>query len=126
MNEMKELGKKIRELRKKQNISADDLAKKLGKEGGNKRQFLYDIEKGRVKKINLKILEDLAKELSVSSSEFLDLTSKSQVYFEESYLQKKSKKNATLHEKYTKLLEENSKLKSQIIDLYEKLVKSNQ
>ena len=57
---MKYIGTKIKELRKLRQLSAQNLAEMIGKEGENAAQFIYDIESGRTKRLGYKVLKGLS------------------------------------------------------------------
>lgn len=61
------IGKKIKDLRKKQNISIDELASKLGKN----RATIYRYEKGDIENLPLDTLVPLAKALNTTPAHLM-------------------------------------------------------
>ena len=71
---MEKIGKKIRQLRVGVNMSADDLAAAMGREGENRKQYVYDLERGRIKRIDLETLSKIAETFKMPLSYFLDVS----------------------------------------------------
>lgn len=104
------IGNNIRRLRKEKKISPDFLAQKAGKGG---RQWIYDIEKGKTKRVSEEDLEIIAKILSVSVSELRKKEGKQAKESFKFYLPRKENDLSKLKgfkEKYYYLLEENRTL----------------
>jgi len=119
---MENIGKLVKELRIRDKLSADQLAEKLGKTNSNRKQYVYDIEAGRIKRIDIELLANIAEVFKVPMSHFLtfegeDLNSNSK----QVKLPVVANPDGYWKEKYDELMQENSNLKSQIIKLMEKL-----
>lgn len=118
---MYNIGKKIKQLRIRDNMSADQLAQTLGKSGLNKKQFTYDLEKGRIKRIDLETLTKIASTFNVNLSYFIDesldgvKTASNKIAIDDKTIE------AGWKEKYLEVLKENSDLKSKIIELMQSL-----
>lgn len=114
---MYNIGNKIKQLRIRDNMSADQLAENLGKNGQNKKQFTYDLEKGRIKRIDLETLTKIASIFNVNLSYFIDesldgiKTASNKIAIDDKTIE------AGWKEKYLEVLKENSELKSKIIEL---------
>lgn len=117
---MEEFGKKIKALRINAKMSADQLAEALGREGTNKKQYVYDLEGGRTKKLSYDIVVTLSKIFKVPTNHFYKeqvenelVNSKTNLPFDEKEIE------LGYREKYYKALEEISELKSKLIKLFE-------
>ena len=67
---MKNIGSEIKRLRLERKMSADKLAEMIGKTGVSRKQFIYDMESGRVKtslRLKKKIRTGLTNGLEIST-----------------------------------------------------------
>ena len=114
---MEKIGKKIRQLRGSMDMSADDLAAAMGREGENRKQYVYDLERGRIKRIDLDTLSKIAETFNVPLNFFLEVSpgsvknSSTKVSIDDKTIE------AGWKEKYYESVQANSELKSQIIEL---------
>ncbi len=123
---MGDIGVKIKLLREEKGMSAQDLAKAIGRKGKNPGQGIYDIEKGKIKTVKIPDLHKIAKVLSVDISTFFDSlepqTRDHLSTFNESRMEYKAKQeNLTLEQKYIAALEEIIRLKNEVMELRNKL-----
>ena len=114
---MEKIGKKIRQFRKAANLSADDLAGAIGRIGENRKQYVYDLERGRIKKIDIETMSKIAEILGTPINYFIE-EERGSIH---KNVGKVSIDDRTIEigwkEKYLKLVEQNSELKSEIIQL---------
>lgn len=114
---MKNLGKTVKELRIQRGFSADKLAEKIGKKGANRSQYVYDLEKDKVKRVDLRTIKSLANALGVNPGVLLDGgtvdENENQAIFEV------IKPEVDYQEKYIKLLEDYKKLQQKLIEVLE-------
>ena len=115
---MDKIGKKIQQLRAEHDKSAAELAEALGKKCPNRKQYVYDLEKGRIQKIDLKTLGAIASFFQVPISYFLNHVSDAGVNSnkQEMFVINKDNDNTDWKQKYYELLEECSKLKTLLMN----------
>lgn len=105
------IGKNLKRLRIEKKISPDYLAQQIGKGG---RQWIYDLEKGKIKRVLDEDVEMLAKILGTTVSELKKRTDLGQtnesLEFTSSEIDANLKKLSGFKEKYYYLLEENRRL----------------
>lgn len=112
---MNKLGEKVKHIRNERGISADKLAELIGKTGTNRSQYIYDLEGGRIRRIDLGTLKKVANALKVDSSEFITDDFLNSNGNNQSIIDVKNME-INYQEKYIKLLEEYKKLQSEFID----------
>lgn len=118
---MENIGKRIKSLRIQHGMSADQLAGILGKKGENRKQFIYDLESGRVKRLSMDILSKLSEALNISLTSLIQSENKNNQHVDNLSAMNGSddweSKYCSLERKYVSTLEECSRLKSKIIEL---------
>lgn len=118
---MDKFGKKIKELRISRDMSGNDLAEKLGKTGPSKKQYIYDLEAGRIKRVDLELLNKLSEIFKVPIKHFMNEELVSGTNSDGNVFINTKENNADYwKEKYNEALKEISNLKSKIIELLEK------
>lgn len=104
------IGKSVKRLRLEKKISADFIARKVGKGG---RQWVYDLEKGKIQRISDDDIEKLAEALSVTVNDLREKEGKALQEKFEFYLPKIDfdlKNLSGFKEKYYYMIEENRRL----------------
>lgn len=104
------IGKIVNRLRLEKKISADFIARKVGKGG---RQWVYDLEKGKIQRISDDDIEKLAEALLVTVNDLREKEGKSLQEKFEFYLPKIDfdlKNLSGFKEKYYYMIEENRRL----------------
>lgn len=104
-------------LRISKKVSADDLAEALGKTGANRKQYVYDLERGRIKRIDLTTLIAITKKLKVPISYFLDVNETERKDGSDTISIDEKVIESGWREKYYEAIKENSELKTKIIEL---------
>lgn len=112
---MEKFGKRIKNLRISRDMSENDLAEKLGKTGPSKKQYIYDLEAGRIKRIDLELLTKLSEIFKVPIRHFMGEEEENENVF----VSATGNNEEYWKGKYMECLNENSKLKSKIIELME-------
>lgn len=113
-------GALIKRLRKQNRLSADHLAELIGKTTANRKQYIYDIESGKIKKIDILTLKRLSKALSVTFTELTLFSPKELDVVLPPALGPTFEEN-NWKEKYYLQLHEISNLKDKIIELMSKV-----
>jgi len=104
------IGKNVKRLRLEKKISPDFIAKKVGKGG---RQWVYDLEKGKIQRITDDDIEKLAEVLSVTVNDLREKNGQKVQETFEFYVPKVEYDLNSLKgfkEKYYYLIEENRRL----------------
>lgn len=104
------IGKNVKRLRTEKKISPDFIAKKVGKGG---RQWVYDLEKGKIQRITDDDIEKLAEVLGVKVDDLREKTGQKVQESFEFYIPKIEYELNSLKgfkEKYYYLIEENRRL----------------
>lgn len=120
---MKKIGEIVKAKRKALNISADELAGLMGKKGSNRKQYVYDIERGRSKRIKIEVLNQLASIFEAPLEDFITLNEDEVKGTMENLVPLQDDNGKTVQyweRKYMDAMEEISNLKSQIIVLMNK------
>jgi len=119
---MESIGNKVKELRIRDKLSADQLAEKLGKENSNRKQYIYDLEAGRIKRIDIELLTKIAEVFKIPITHFMTFgVTDPNSNNDQVKLPIIANTDSYWKVKYDELMQENSSLKSQIIKLMERL-----
>jgi transcriptional regulator with XRE-family HTH domain len=80
---MKKIGDEIKKLRIENGLSADELAARLGRKGINRKQYVYDIENGKIQKIEPVLLRRICAIFNITPNHFYSYLSSEQIdYFQ--------------------------------------------
>lgn len=119
---MKKIGSIVKELRLSAEMSADSLAEKLGRTGISKKQYVYDIEKGRLKRIDIETLKKISNIFNVPLESFINIDPENQTHNSvKVHFRNDVPNTINWQQKYVLLLEEHSELKSKYIELMKQL-----
>ena len=117
---MKNFGEKVKELRISHGMSGNELATKLGRGGNSKKQYVYDLESGKIKKFDLGLINKLMDVFDVSMDYFMENdTVEGKAESNDLFVRNDIESEKYWKLKYYESIKEISQLKTKIIMLLE-------